>query len=136
MEGAPESIISRCTSILCNDDGSTVPLTENIRAELESRFHRLCLLSRIHTKENVTPFSVTHTDISTMHYSLYLHFLNDLVSELLFPFSLSHCWLMHPPHAFRASKSQVDCGSLTFLFPLLSTRSISNFLKVNLSFCI
>ncbi|CAL5423948.1 unnamed protein product [Camellia sinensis] len=38
--GAPESIISRCTSILCNDDGSTVPLTANIRTELESRFHR------------------------------------------------------------------------------------------------
>ncbi|KAL7207958.1 hypothetical protein ACSBR1_029834 [Camellia fascicularis] len=38
-KGAPESIISRCTSILCNDDGSTVPLTANIRTELESRFH-------------------------------------------------------------------------------------------------
>lgn len=36
-KGAPESIISRCTNILCNDDGSTVPLTANIRAELESR---------------------------------------------------------------------------------------------------
>ncbi|XP_059631157.1 calcium-transporting ATPase 3, endoplasmic reticulum-type [Cornus florida] len=40
-KGAPESIISRCTNILCNDDGSTVPLTANIRAELESRFHSL-----------------------------------------------------------------------------------------------
>ena len=39
-KGAPESIISRCTNILCNGDGSTVPLTANIRAELESRFHR------------------------------------------------------------------------------------------------
>ncbi|KAM5565902.1 hypothetical protein ABKV19_019751 [Rosa sericea] len=38
-KGAPESIISRCTNILCNDDGSTIPLTANIRAELESRFH-------------------------------------------------------------------------------------------------
>ncbi|KAI3758567.1 hypothetical protein L6452_06134 [Arctium lappa] len=37
-KGAPESIISKCTSILCNDDGSTVPLTAHIRAELESRF--------------------------------------------------------------------------------------------------
>ncbi|KAM7520924.1 hypothetical protein LguiB_019886 [Lonicera macranthoides] len=37
-KGAPESIISRCTNILCNDDGSTVPLTPNIRAVLESRF--------------------------------------------------------------------------------------------------
>ncbi|XAR48434.1 Calcium-transporting ATPase [Bertholletia excelsa] len=37
-KGAPESVIPRCTSILCNDDGSTVPLTPNIRAELESRF--------------------------------------------------------------------------------------------------
>ncbi|CAL5426226.1 unnamed protein product [Camellia sinensis] len=42
--GAPESIISRCTSILCNDDGSTVPLTANIRTELESRFHRVGML--------------------------------------------------------------------------------------------
>ncbi|KAK3231207.1 hypothetical protein Dsin_003088 [Dipteronia sinensis] len=40
-KGAPESIISRCTNILCNDGGSTVPMTTNIRAELESRFHSL-----------------------------------------------------------------------------------------------
>lgn len=39
-KGAPESIISRCTSILCNDDGSTVPLTTDIQAELEARLHR------------------------------------------------------------------------------------------------
>ncbi|XP_050266596.1 calcium-transporting ATPase 3, endoplasmic reticulum-type isoform X1 [Quercus robur] len=38
-KGAPESIITRCTNILCNGDGSTVPLTADIRAELESRFH-------------------------------------------------------------------------------------------------
>ncbi|KAM4087148.1 hypothetical protein ACJW30_10G155500 [Castanea mollissima] len=38
-KGAPESIISRCTNILCNSDGSTVPLTADIRAELELRFH-------------------------------------------------------------------------------------------------
>ncbi|KAK4478314.1 hypothetical protein RD792_017603 [Penstemon davidsonii] len=38
-KGAPESILSRCTSILCNDNGSTVPLTSNIRAEIESKFH-------------------------------------------------------------------------------------------------
>lgn len=37
-KGAPESILSRCANILCNDDGSTVPLNSNIRAELESRF--------------------------------------------------------------------------------------------------
>ncbi|XP_073159366.1 calcium-transporting ATPase 3, endoplasmic reticulum-type isoform X2 [Henckelia pumila] len=38
-KGAPESILSRCTSILCNADGSTVPLTSNIRAEIESKFN-------------------------------------------------------------------------------------------------
>ncbi|XP_027356171.1 calcium-transporting ATPase 3, endoplasmic reticulum-type isoform X1 [Abrus precatorius] len=38
-KGAPESIISRCTTILCNDDGSSVPLTADIRAGLDSRFH-------------------------------------------------------------------------------------------------
>ncbi|XP_021284926.1 calcium-transporting ATPase 3, endoplasmic reticulum-type [Herrania umbratica] len=38
-KGAPESIISRCTNILCNSDGSTVPLTATLRTELESRFH-------------------------------------------------------------------------------------------------
>ncbi|KAF6136882.1 hypothetical protein GIB67_018921 [Kingdonia uniflora] len=38
-KGAPESILSRCTSVLCNDDGSTVSLTNNIRTELEARFH-------------------------------------------------------------------------------------------------
>ncbi|KAM7255629.1 hypothetical protein ACFE04_008527 [Oxalis oulophora] len=37
-KGAPESIISRCTNIMCNNDGSTAPLTANIRAELELRF--------------------------------------------------------------------------------------------------
>ncbi|KAL4181762.1 hypothetical protein AMTRI_Chr12g239000 [Amborella trichopoda] len=40
-KGAPESIIARCSNILCNDDGSAVPLTADIRAELESRFHSL-----------------------------------------------------------------------------------------------
>lgn len=40
-KGAPESIISRCTNILCNDNGSTVPLTDTIRAELELRLNRL-----------------------------------------------------------------------------------------------
>lgn len=40
-KGAPESIISRCSTILCNDNGSIVPLTADIRAELESKFHRL-----------------------------------------------------------------------------------------------
>ncbi|KAJ8449616.1 hypothetical protein Cgig2_005638 [Carnegiea gigantea] len=40
-KGAPESIISRCTSILCNDDGSIIPLTANIRTELEAMFNRL-----------------------------------------------------------------------------------------------
>ncbi|KAK4859213.1 hypothetical protein QYF36_001528 [Acer negundo] len=40
-KGAPESIISRCTNILCNDGGSTVPMTTNIRAELEARFNSL-----------------------------------------------------------------------------------------------
>ncbi|XVE95043.1 hypothetical protein REPUB_Repub02eG0062200 [Reevesia pubescens] len=36
-KGAPESIITRCTNILCNSDGSTVPLTAALRAGLESR---------------------------------------------------------------------------------------------------
>ncbi|CAN7040084.1 unnamed protein product, partial [Brassica oleracea var. botrytis] len=38
-KGAPESIIARCTKLLCNSDGSVVPLTAASRAELESRFH-------------------------------------------------------------------------------------------------
>ncbi|KMT03866.1 hypothetical protein BVRB_8g188370 [Beta vulgaris subsp. vulgaris] len=38
-KGAPESIISRCTSILCNDDGSIIPLTSEIRLELEAKFN-------------------------------------------------------------------------------------------------
>ncbi|CAL5415276.1 unnamed protein product [Camellia sinensis] len=52
-KGAPESIISRCTSILCNDDGSTVPLTANIRTELESRFHSL--IEKYDSLESATP---------------------------------------------------------------------------------
>jgi len=40
-KGAPESIISRCTSILCNDNGSIIALTANIRTELEAMFNRL-----------------------------------------------------------------------------------------------
>jgi len=39
-KGAPECIISRCTHILCNDDASSVPLTTDIRNELEARFQR------------------------------------------------------------------------------------------------
>ncbi|KAL8172054.1 hypothetical protein V2J09_023858 [Rumex salicifolius] len=38
-KGAPESIMSRCTSILCNDDGSIVPLTAEAQAELEVSFN-------------------------------------------------------------------------------------------------
>ncbi|XP_042452379.1 calcium-transporting ATPase 3, endoplasmic reticulum-type-like [Zingiber officinale] len=37
-KGAPECIISRCTHILCNEDGSSVPLTNDIRIALEERF--------------------------------------------------------------------------------------------------
>ncbi|KAL6843610.1 hypothetical protein ACP4OV_026672 [Aristida adscensionis] len=37
-KGAPESVMARCTHILCNDDGSSVPLTIDIRNELEARF--------------------------------------------------------------------------------------------------
>jgi P-type Ca2+ transporter type 2A len=40
-KGAPESVMARCTHILCNDDGSSVPLTMDIRSELEARFQRL-----------------------------------------------------------------------------------------------
>ncbi|KAH9755833.1 calcium-transporting ATPase 3 endoplasmic reticulum-type [Citrus sinensis] len=40
-KGAPESVLSRCTNILCNDNGFIVPMTANIRAELESRFNSL-----------------------------------------------------------------------------------------------
>ncbi|KAK9097161.1 hypothetical protein Sjap_022658 [Stephania japonica] len=36
-KGAPESIISRCTNVLCNDDGSTAPFATHIQAELEAR---------------------------------------------------------------------------------------------------
>lgn len=39
-KGAPESIFARCTHILCNSDGSSIPLTPDIRSELNSRFHR------------------------------------------------------------------------------------------------
>ncbi|CAL9121634.1 unnamed protein product [Musa textilis] len=37
-KGAPESIITRCTHILCNEDGSSIPLTTDIRNELDERF--------------------------------------------------------------------------------------------------
>lgn len=39
-KGAPESIITRCTHILCNEDGSSIPLTTDIRNELDERFKR------------------------------------------------------------------------------------------------
>ncbi|XP_065881155.1 calcium-transporting ATPase 3, endoplasmic reticulum-type isoform X2 [Euphorbia lathyris] len=38
-KGAPESIISRCSNILCDYDGSTIPLSTVMRDEIESRFH-------------------------------------------------------------------------------------------------
>ncbi|KAJ3672799.1 hypothetical protein LUZ60_006173 [Juncus effusus] len=37
-KGAPESIISRCTHILCNNGGSSVPLTPDTRRLLDSKF--------------------------------------------------------------------------------------------------
>jgi magnesium-transporting ATPase (P-type) len=40
-KGALESVMARCTHILCNNDGSSVPLTMDIRNELEARFQRL-----------------------------------------------------------------------------------------------
>lgn len=41
-KGAPECIIAKCTYVLCNDDGSTAPMTTEIRAELEEQLNRLC----------------------------------------------------------------------------------------------
>eukprot|EP00250_Pteridium_aquilinum_P003267 c13591_g1_i1 orf=692-3148(+) len=41
-KGAPEVIIAKCTYVLCNDDGSTAPMTTEIRAELEEQLNRLC----------------------------------------------------------------------------------------------
>ncbi|KAI3460140.1 hypothetical protein Pfo_016803 [Paulownia fortunei] len=38
-KGAPESILPRCTNIMCNEDGSTIRLTSEIRSEIESKFH-------------------------------------------------------------------------------------------------
>lgn len=38
-KGAPECILSRCTSVLCNDDGAAAPMTAEIRAELEERLY-------------------------------------------------------------------------------------------------
>jgi len=38
-KGAPESIIARCSNVLCNDDGSAIPLTVDVRTELENSFH-------------------------------------------------------------------------------------------------
>lgn len=40
-KGAPESIIARCSNVLCNDDGSAIPLTIDVRSELENRFQSL-----------------------------------------------------------------------------------------------
>ncbi|XP_047324737.1 calcium-transporting ATPase 3, endoplasmic reticulum-type [Impatiens glandulifera] len=40
-KGAPESILSKCTSILCNDNDSTIPLTATIRSELEAKLQSL-----------------------------------------------------------------------------------------------
>ncbi|KAL2610715.1 hypothetical protein R1flu_029288 [Riccia fluitans] len=36
-KGVLESILSRCSSVLCNDDGSAAPMTSEIRAELEQK---------------------------------------------------------------------------------------------------
>lgn len=39
-KGAPESVLSRCTQILCNENGSVAPLTKDARRELERMFER------------------------------------------------------------------------------------------------
>ncbi|KAH7427301.1 hypothetical protein KP509_10G038200 [Ceratopteris richardii] len=41
-KGAPETIFTRCTYVLCNEDGSTAPMTTEIRSELEEQLHSLC----------------------------------------------------------------------------------------------
>lgn len=40
VKGAPECVFSRCSSVLCNDDGSAAPMTAEIRAELDEKFYR------------------------------------------------------------------------------------------------
>ncbi|KAL0368930.1 UNVERIFIED_CONTAM: Calcium-transporting ATPase 3, endoplasmic reticulum-type [Sesamum calycinum] len=37
-KGAPESVLPRCTDIMCNNDGSSIRLTPEIRSEIESKF--------------------------------------------------------------------------------------------------
>lgn len=44
-KGAPESILPRCTHIMCNNDGSTIRLTPEIRSEIDSKFYRSGLFS-------------------------------------------------------------------------------------------
>ena len=37
-KGAPENVLERCTHVLCNDNGASVPLTEAARAQVRAKF--------------------------------------------------------------------------------------------------
>lgn len=99
-KGAPESILSRCTSILCNDDGSTIPLTANMKAQLESRFDRLGLFT---------------LDLNAIaHPSRYIRFAYSLCK---LTFGLSPClvWRCRSFFLFqfcRKRNSKMPCSSL------------------------
>ncbi|GJX76564.1 calcium-transporting ATPase 3, endoplasmic reticulum-type protein isoform X1 [Tanacetum coccineum] len=71
-KGAPESVLSRCTSILCNDDGSTAPLTASIRAELESKF------SSFAGKDTLRCLALALKRMPTGHQNISLHDEKDL----------------------------------------------------------
>ena len=34
MKGAPEAVVAASTAVLCNEDGSTVPMSDSLRKEL------------------------------------------------------------------------------------------------------
>ncbi|CAN1135632.1 Calcium-transporting ATPase 3, endoplasmic reticulum-type, partial [Linum perenne] len=71
-KGAPESILSRCSHILCNDNGSTIPLSANIRDELESRFHSFA------AKETLRCLALAMKQMPMAQQSLSLHDEKDL----------------------------------------------------------
>eukprot|EP00850_Spirogloea_muscicola_P005663 SM000026S08912 [mRNA] locus=s26:447090:456715:+ [translate_table: standard] len=39
-KGAPENVLAACSNVMCNTDGSTVPLTQEVKSMLYSRLYR------------------------------------------------------------------------------------------------
>ena len=90
-KGAPESIMARSTHILCNDDGSSVPLTMDIRNELEARFQRLAFFMC-----NLSSAMAPSTLYDVIEYRAHISVINNTSDTLCWQGTLVILPWLHP----------------------------------------